>query len=151
MKNKTIITNNAEETISFGREFSKILKANFVVALSGQLGSGKTTFVKGIAEGMGIDSRDVTSPSFTLIREYEGRKIDLFHCDLYRLENIQHIALLGLDDYTTQNGVLILEWAKKAGDLLPEEHICVEIKVKGKQKRSFKISTVGQKYKNLKV
>ena len=144
-------THSAEETIAFGKRFAKILKPNFVVALSGQLGSGKTTFVKGIADGLGIDSEYVVSPSFTLIREYEGRDMDLFHCDLYRLENIQQIALLGLDDYLTQDGVLILEWAKKAGALLPDDHIAIEISVMAKEKRKFKISTKGNKYKYLKL
>ncbi|MFH2137826.1 MAG: tRNA (adenosine(37)-N6)-threonylcarbamoyltransferase complex ATPase subunit type 1 TsaE [Candidatus Omnitrophota bacterium] len=139
-----IITNSSEETMEFGEKIAKILKPNSVVALSGQLGSGKTTLVKGIAAGLGIPREQVISPSFTLIREYQGKKLALFHCDLYRLDNLDQIAFLGLDDYFNQGGVLVIEWAKKAAGLLPEDFINIEINRMSREKRTFRISAVGE-------
>ena len=102
-------TNNPAQTERFGAFLSRCLPLNSVVALSGQLGSGKTTLVKGIARGMGIKPEEVNSPSFVLMREYSGKDRILFHCDLYRLEGMSQIAFLGLEDYFSRNGVLVIE------------------------------------------
>lgn len=141
-----IITDSAEKTISFGRRIAPLLKNNCVIALSGNLGSGKTTLVKGIAQGLGIDPWQVNSPSFVLIREYRGKENSLFHCDLYRLEAGKQIVFLGLEDYFSQEGVLVIEWAKKAGKLLPVEYLNIDIDFLSKHKRRFKISAKGKSY-----
>jgi len=142
-------TNNTEQTIAFGKRLSVVLKPNTVIALSGDLGSGKTTLVKGIAQGLEIDPRQVNSPSFVLIKEYSGKKIPLFHCDLYRLEGIEQIAFLGLDDYFTQKGIFVIEWAKKAQDLLPDEYLDVNIKFVSRKRREFALSAKGKSYKEI--
>ncbi|MCP4648986.1 MAG: tRNA (adenosine(37)-N6)-threonylcarbamoyltransferase complex ATPase subunit type 1 TsaE [PVC group bacterium] len=144
-----IKTNSAEETIALGGKISRVLKPDSVIALSGNLGSGKTTLVKGIAEGLGIDRKNVISPSFTLIREYQSKRMNLFHCDLYRLDDLQQISFLGLDDYFSREGVLVIEWAKKAEGLLPDDHLNIDISPVSESKRKFKFSAKGKTYKKM--
>jgi tRNA threonylcarbamoyladenosine biosynthesis protein TsaE len=108
-----VITRSAEETITWGREFAKGLKAPVLVLLSGELGSGKTTLTKGIVAGLNAASEDeVTSPTFTLVHEYgSGQKV--FHGDLYRIENFHDFETLGLEDVFAQPAIVILEWSDK--------------------------------------
>ncbi len=107
------ITQSAEETIAWGREFAKRLKAPVLVLLSGDLGSGKTTLTKGIVAGLGAVTEDeVTSPTFTLMHEYgEGRRI--FHGDLYRVETFADFETLGMEDVFAEPRIVILEWSEK--------------------------------------
>ena len=141
-----LTTNKSEQTIALGKKLGKLLKAGDVIALSGNLGAGKTTLVKGIAQGLGIDKKQVNSPSYVLIREYKGKKIELFHCDLYRLNNVEQIGFLGIEDYFDRNGVFVIEWAKRAGNLLPEQYLDINIILKGEKSRGFKIMAKGVKY-----
>jgi len=104
-----ITTRSEAETVSVGSEFARTLAAGAVVLLTGDLGAGKTVFVRGMAEGLGIDSAEVTSPTFTLIQEYSGGRLRLFHVDLYRLESSE-VNDLGLDDLTLEGGVTAIEW-----------------------------------------
>jgi tRNA threonylcarbamoyladenosine biosynthesis protein TsaE len=112
---EVVITQSAEETIAWGREFAKKLQAPILVLLSGELGSGKTTLTKGIVAGLGVVSEnEVTSPTFTLLHEYGaanriGSKV--FHGDLYRLENFHDFETLGLEDVFAQPAIVILEWS----------------------------------------
>src|SRR5215470_15296903 len=112
---REITTNSAEETIAFGRALAQELKAPAVVLLRGELGAGKTTLVKGIAEGFSAAPRDdVTSPTFTLVHEYRGPEATLFHIDLYRVDTQRELETLGLDDLLTEkNAVLLIEWGDK--------------------------------------
>jgi len=114
----SIILPDAEATIAFGRDFAAQLRAGDVLALTGDLGAGKTHFVKGLAAGLGAPG-EVTSPTFTLIHEYLGGRLPLFHFDLYRLESEEELLRIGLDDYLESAGVLALEWADKFPALLP--------------------------------
>lgn len=141
------ISKGPQATLRLGRCISKILKPNSAIALSGQLGAGKTTLVKGIAEGLGISSLKVNSPSFVLIKEYQGRKLPLFHFDFYRLKNASAIGQLGIEDYFSRGGVLVMEWAKKADIFLPEEYLNIKIFFLAKNKRRFKITAYGPRYK----
>lgn len=109
---------SAEATVAFGRDFAASLRAGDVLALNGDLGAGKTHFVKGLAAGLGTTSA-VTSPTFTLIHEYLGGRLPLFHLDLYRLETGDELLRIGLDDYLDSSGVLAIEWAEKFPALLP--------------------------------
>lgn len=108
-------TTSAEETIALGRELAPELARARVVLLRGDLGAGKTTFTKGVAEALDAASQDdVTSPTFTLIHEYRGPKISVFHIDLYRIENERDLATLGLDDLMNEDGnLLLIEWGEK--------------------------------------
>ena len=107
-------TNSAEETIALGRELAASLSPPKLVVLRGDLGAGKTTLVKGIAEGFNAASQeDVTSPTFTLIHEYRGPAATLYHIDLYRVDTQRELETLGLDDLMTENSVLLIEWGEK--------------------------------------
>jgi tRNA threonylcarbamoyladenosine biosynthesis protein TsaE len=141
-----LITYTPEQTIALGKKIAKFLKPGYVIALSGDLGTGKTTLVKGIAQGLGIDREAVNSPSYVLIREYSGKEIDLFHCDLYRLDNVEQISFLGIEDYFDQGGIFVIEWAKRAGDLLPDQYLDITLALLGEKKRGFKIKACGIKY-----
>jgi tRNA threonylcarbamoyladenosine biosynthesis protein TsaE len=105
-------TTSEQETATVGRELAATLSAGDVVLLIGDLGAGKTAFVKGLAEGLGIGRDAVSSPTFTLIQEYRGGRLPLFHVDLYRLNDAREIDDLGLDEIADA-GVLAIEWAEK--------------------------------------
>jgi tRNA threonylcarbamoyladenosine biosynthesis protein TsaE len=103
------ITNSEEDTQKVARDLATTLNAGDVLLLSGDLGAGKTTFVRGLAEGLGIDPGEVSSPTFTLVHEYRGGRLTLYHADLYRLENTATNDL-GLEEIGVQDGVLAIEW-----------------------------------------
>jgi len=111
--------------IELGKAIGEILCPGDVVALVGELGVGKTTLVQGIALGMGI-SEAITSPTFTLIKEYSGR-LDLYHIDVYRLDDPEEILYLGLDELLSGEGVIVLEWADRILPLLPENYLEIAI------------------------
>jgi len=114
----SIISHSPAETFAHGRALGATLRAGDVIALDGELGAGKTHFVKGIAAGLGCDG-DVTSPTFTLVHEYTGGRLPLFHFDFYRLESEDETLRIGLDDYLGAGGVIVIEWAGKFPALLP--------------------------------
>jgi tRNA threonylcarbamoyladenosine biosynthesis protein TsaE len=106
----TALTSTSEaETAAAGRELASSLTAGSVVLLSGDLGAGKTAFVRGLAEGLGVNPQDVTSPTFTLVQEYRGGRLPLYHVDLYRLKSIE-VDDLGLDEMAWSGGVIAIEW-----------------------------------------
>lgn len=107
-----MITHSEEETTSAGRELAARLEAGSTVLLTGDLGAGKTAFVRGLAEGLGASPGDVSSPTFTLMQEYRGGRVKLVHVDLYRLNNAREIEDLGLDEIGA-DAVLAIEWAEK--------------------------------------
>ncbi len=108
------ITHSAEETIAFGRKLAAELSPPLIVLLRGDLGAGKTTLVKGIAEGFGAArAEDVTSPTFTLVHEYRGPHTTLYHIDLYRVDTQRDLETLGLDDFLAPNSILLIEWGEK--------------------------------------
>jgi tRNA threonylcarbamoyladenosine biosynthesis protein TsaE len=118
----TIITHSPDETRSLGRRLGRLLGPGAVLALSGELGAGKTCFVQGLAEGLEVRERHVVSPSFVLIREYRGRA-PLYHVDLYRLSPGREVAELGLEEFMGGEGVCAVEWAEKGEALLPPEAV----------------------------
>jgi tRNA threonylcarbamoyladenosine biosynthesis protein TsaE len=121
-------TKSAEETIALGRELASLLAPPKIVLLRGTLGAGKTTIVKGIAQGFkAAEEEDVTSPTFTLIHEYRGPKATLYHIDLYRIDTQRELETLGLDDLTTPDSVLLMEWGEKFARF--EEERDVEIAI----------------------
>ena len=114
----TTILRTPEETIAFGRALAGMLNAGDVLGLSGELGAGKTHFVKGLAAGLGAECA-VTSPTFTLIHEYRGGRVPLFHADWYRIDDEQDLLKIGLDDYLAEDGIVVVEWAGKFRSTLP--------------------------------
>jgi tRNA threonylcarbamoyladenosine biosynthesis protein TsaE len=122
---KTITTQSENETAAVGRELAVTLSAGDVVLLYGDLGAGKTAFVRGLAEGLGVPAADVSSPTFTLVQEYRGGRVPLLHVDLYRLDDSREIDDLGLDEIAA-GAVLTIEWADKLTNGWPG---AVEIRV----------------------
>ncbi len=108
----TFISHNPSETESLGEKFGRAVQSGAVFALSGELGAGKTQFVKGLARGLGIAAR-VHSPTFTLVNEYGGGRLKLFHLDLYRLETPGQIVSAGLEEFFHPDGVAVIEWAER--------------------------------------
>ena len=106
------VTHSEEETIALARQLARDLRPGDVVLLSGHLGAGKTSFVRGLAEGLGIDPGEVSSPTFTLVHEYRGGRLTLYHADLYRLERAATDDL-GLEEMGVKDGVLAVEWADR--------------------------------------
>jgi tRNA threonylcarbamoyladenosine biosynthesis protein TsaE len=121
MSAEEYITSSADETITLGRKLAPKLRNWRVVILRGELGAGKTTLVKGIAEGLqAASANDVTSPTFTLIHEYRGPEVKLYHVDLYRIETERELATLGLDELFAEEGLVLLEWGEKFPRLVME-------------------------------
>jgi tRNA threonylcarbamoyladenosine biosynthesis protein TsaE len=108
---------------------ASLLREGDAVALTGELGAGKTTFVRGAARALGFDGA-VASPTFTLVREYRGR-VRIYHVDVYRLERVQDVLDLGLDEMVAEGGVLLVEWGDAVEGLLPDGHLLVEITLMG--------------------
>jgi tRNA threonylcarbamoyladenosine biosynthesis protein TsaE len=115
-----IISHSPADTFLFGKELATTLRGGEVLAIDGDLGAGKTQFVKGLAAGLG-HTGEVTSPTFTLIHEYIGGRLPLFHFDFYRLETEKEVLNIGLDEYLDAGGVAAIEWAGKFPALLPKE------------------------------
>jgi tRNA threonylcarbamoyladenosine biosynthesis protein TsaE len=133
---KKYITNSPDDTKEIGLRLGRLLKSGDVVGLYGELGSGKTTLVKGIAKAFGIENKDITSASFTIIAEY-NTKPAFSHIDLYRIEKDAELDDLGFWDQIGGNGISVIEWAEKAGRRLPEETIKVYLKSIGNNGREI--------------
>ena len=120
------ITHSPDETRALGRKLAQALQGGTVVAFTGDLGAGKTAFVSGMAEGLGIEER-VTSPTFTIVNEYEGGRLPLFHFDMYRLGSADELFHIGWEDYLARNGVCAVEWSENVEEALDGDTIRVEI------------------------
>jgi len=146
----TIHSHSEEETIAFGRKLAAELSPPLIVLLCGDLGAGKTTLVKGIAEGFeAARAEDVTSPTFTLIHEYRGPRVTLYHIDLYRIETERDLETLGLDDLLAPNCILLIEW----GDKFPrfERHRDVEITLGQIEKERVEEAQAGETERKIQV
>jgi len=142
-------TKTTLETIRIGKEIGGFLLAGDVVALAGELGTGKTQFIKGLAEGVGVGkSTYISSPSFTLINEYPGR-VPFYHIDMFRLTSEKEAEGLGLEEYFQGNGITAIEWADKIPSLLPEELLWVHLRYTGKNTRSIEMIPKGKRYEGL--
>ena len=132
-------TRSAEETVELGKKIGAFLLPNDIVALIGPLGAGKTTLIQGIAQGIGVKDY-VTSPTFIIINEYQGR-ISFFHIDLYRLNNVEEIEDLGIEEYFSRGGACVIEWAEKLGELRPKKSHEIRIKVVTETERKLCVSS----------
>ncbi len=135
------ITRSAEETMALGRQLAPTLNTAHIVILRGDLGAGKTTLAKGIAEGLNAASRDdVTSPTFTLIHEYRGPQVNLFHVDLYRIDTPRELETLGLDELFSEPGNLVLlEWGEKFPRFEQERDVEIAIERIGDEERKITV------------
>ena len=131
-------TTTEDQTIALGEKIGSLLKGGEVLALRGTLGAGKTTITKGIAKALGIDET-ITSPTFCLISEYSGKKLDLYHMDVYRLEGAEDFENLGTDELLYGNGVSIIEWSEKVQSELPGKTIYLTITPNEDGSREIKI------------
>jgi tRNA threonylcarbamoyladenosine biosynthesis protein TsaE len=139
---KTFSTHSAEETTELGRRLSSELKPGSIVLLRGDLGAGKTTMVKGIAEGFqAARAEDVTSPTFTLIHEYRGPAVSLFHIDLYRIDTQRELDTLALDDLMTPQSILLIEWGEKFARFAKERDAEIAIEHRGADDRVITIES----------
>ena len=120
------ITHSPDETRALGRTLAQALQGGAVVAFTGDLGAGKTAFVSGMAEGLGIEER-LTSPTFTIVNEYEGGRLPLFHFDMYRLGSADELFHIGWEDYLARNGVCAVEWSENVDEALDGDTIRVDI------------------------
>jgi tRNA threonylcarbamoyladenosine biosynthesis protein TsaE len=132
-------THSAEETIAFGRTLTAELAPPLIVLLRGDLGAGKTTLVKGIAEGFDAAlAENVTSPTFTLIHEYRGPVITLYHIDLYRIDTERELETLGLDDLLAPNCILLIEWGEKFPRLRRDRYVEITLEQVGETERRIR-------------
>ncbi len=144
-----IETRSVTETVRIGRRIGRLLQPGDVVALAGDLGTGKTHLIKGLAGGVGIrESAYLASPSFTLINEYPG-KIPFYHLDLYRLETENEAEELGMEEYFQGQGVTAIEWADKVPSLLPKELLWITMRYLGERTRFIDIEARGKRYEQL--
>ena len=152
------ISHSSAQTQRLGIRLGELLQGGELILLDGQLGTGKTTFTQGLAQGLGI-TENVNSPTFTLLKEYTNRpqpgistgassyrKLALYHFDLYRLDNPDEIVDLGFDDYFFSDGVSVIEWAEKAGSFWPEERLNVRLKIMSETKRGLLFIATGERY-----
>jgi tRNA threonylcarbamoyladenosine biosynthesis protein TsaE len=147
VKSLEMISNSPEQTRKIGIKLGELAASGDVILLVGPLGAGKTCLTQGIARGLGIYEY-TASPSFVLVREYQG-KLPLYHIDLYRLDRVEEVAQLGLDDYLYGNGVCVVEWADKGLSVLPEEHLLIELQIISPLKRRLSFMPEGTRYSKM--
>ena len=146
------ITHSVAQTIRIGQRLGELLRSGDLILLLGDFGSGKTHFIKGVAQGLG--SADlVNSPSFVLINEYRAGpphgRMPIYHADLYRIEDAAELAGIGLDEAWSSSGVCLIEWAERAQDWLPHDHLAVHLRFLSDTKRVLRFVPHGQRYEAL--
>jgi tRNA threonylcarbamoyladenosine biosynthesis protein TsaE len=145
MRTRETLTHSAPETIAFGRSLVASLAPPKLVLLRGELGAGKTTLVKGIAEGFeAAKEEDVTSPTFTLVHEYRGPRVNVYHIDLYRVDTPRQLETLGLDDLMADNAVLLIEWGEKFSRFVRERDVEIALESLGEDDRRITVTTKDQ-------
>jgi tRNA threonylcarbamoyladenosine biosynthesis protein TsaE len=132
----TLISNSPGETEALGRQVAIETCAGAVLALKGDLGSGKTSFVKGLVARFGSHD-DVTSPTFTILHEYRGGRLPVYHFDLFRVENLQSIERLGVDEYFFSDGVSVIEWADRFPEFIPDQARWIEFEITSETQRTI--------------
>jgi tRNA threonylcarbamoyladenosine biosynthesis protein TsaE len=130
------------DTELLATRLAEAIEPGTVVALIGNLGAGKTRLVRAIVEALGVDRRAIASPTFVLVHEYEGR-IPIYHFDAYRLRDAADFAALGAEEYLSWSGVSLIEWADRVAELLPADHLRIEITVTGATSREFRLRAMG--------
>jgi len=142
-----LISHSPEQTQEFGASIGELCQPGDVFLLEGTLGAGKTCLTQGIPWGLGIKEH-AASPSFVVVRELHGR-LPLYHVDLYRLDQIEEIAELGLDDYLYGKGVCVVEWAEKGLSVLPSEHMLIQLSYLSDDERKLQLKPYGERNKEI--
>ncbi|MEG0297068.1 MAG: tRNA (adenosine(37)-N6)-threonylcarbamoyltransferase complex ATPase subunit type 1 TsaE [Clostridium sp.] len=146
------LVNTVEQTTELGIKLGKILNSGDVVCLTGDLGTGKTHISKGIANGLGITDH-ITSPTFTIVNEYDSGRLKLFHFDVYRVSDPDEIYAIGFDDYIFSDGVSLIEWANYIEEILPSDYLHIHIEKdlsQGEDYRKIIFTPYGEKYNYVK-
>lgn len=138
-----IITHSPEETIKAAEKLGRLLKAGDMIAYKGGLGAGKTTFTRGIAIGMGLGD-SVTSPTFALVNEYRGERINLYHFDMYRIESEEDLESTGFYDYPFEDNIAAVEWSENIAGFLPKDTVYITINTVGENEREIIIEDGGR-------
>ena len=141
-----ITTKSEFDTIEIAQNIESEKFENMIICLDGELGSGKTVFTKGLANALGI-TESVTSPTFTIIKEYTDGEMPLFHMDVYRLDG--DTEGVGIEEYFEKKGIVVIEWAKTIKEILPEERLEIKFKILDENKRTLIITPYGKKYEEL--
>jgi tRNA threonylcarbamoyladenosine biosynthesis protein TsaE len=144
----TVVSESPAETTELGEAIGALLEGQEVLCLEGELGSGKTTLVQAIARSLGV-IEPITSPTFTLVNEYHGRGVTLYHVDLYRLHTVDEIVQAGIDDCFRSAGLCLVEWAERARAVLPKEHLYITLEHAGKDKRKISLRAEGAPYRKM--
>ena len=141
-----VTTHSEFETIELAQNFESEKFKNMIICLDGELGSGKTVFAKGIARALGIED-PITSPTFNIIKEYTTGEMPLYHMDVYRLDG--NTDGVGIEEYFTKGGIVIIEWSSMISDILPKERLDIKFKIVDEDKRVLVITPHGEKYEEL--
>lgn len=138
-----------QDTIEFASKFASKLEKNDIVLLSGELGSGKTKFVQGVLKYFGLEN-EISSPTFTIVNEYNSKKVNIYHFDVYRLADVDEFYAMGGEEYFTQ-GICLIEWGEMIEDILPPDYIKITFKKndENEEYRELQIEPLGEKYINL--
>lgn len=139
------ISHSAEQTHRLGDRLGQLLAGGDVLFLVGDLGTGKTCLIQGIGRGLGIVER-MTSPTFTLVNEYQGTRLALYHVDLYRITDMKTTTTFGLDDYLYGDGVCAIEWAERIQPMWPAEYLLINLRHVDESKRGLTMHAVGERY-----
>jgi tRNA threonylcarbamoyladenosine biosynthesis protein TsaE len=146
------IIDNIEKTLHIGKQLGQRVSPGDIICLNGDLGAGKTHFTKGIAKGLGIEDI-ITSPTFTIVNEYEQGRLKLYHFDVYRVNDPDEIAAIGFDEYIFDKGVSVIEWSNYIEELIPQQRIEViitKLPDKGVNFRKISINYFGERYEYIK-
>ena len=146
-----IISKSVNNTLKIGKAIARNLRQGDIICLFGELGTGKTVLTKGIAQGLGIESSRIVSPSFILMRLHTQGRLPLYHFDLYRLKSPQDIMALGYEECLYDEGVTIIEWADRLRYLMPTNYLKIDLSIKGNEQRLFELEAFGRHYKELLV
>lgn len=138
-----------EDTIEFASKFASKLNKKDIVILSGELGSGKTKFVQGVLKHFGLEN-EISSPTFTIVNEYNAKQVNIYHFDVYRLADTDEFYAMGGEEYF-ENGICLIEWGEIIEDILPSDYIKIKFKKneENEEYREIEIETLGEKYINL--
>jgi len=144
--NLKYVSKDIEDTLTIAENIESEKFENMVICLDGELGSGKTIFVKGFAKALGIED-NITSPTFNIIKEYHNAEMPLFHMDVYRLDEVEED--IGIKDYFVKNGITIIEWSEMIKDILPEERLEINFKIIDENTRVLVFNPIGKNYEEL--